>query len=241
MQLQIAHLQEQRTDYDTRNAIQSLTRGLHPTFTRSLQSIDLLPPTRLARAKRVLRWVICAAHPMNLRELSDAVVVPDMQQSWDSSRCINKPISLIDDCFHLVHCTDVSENSEDAKVQLIHSSVKEFLLQNPMVLGSSLTGYHIYPLPDAQVTIAEDCLKYLRLIAPEAPEVPQRTYPFGLYQDIRDRHPFLIYASEFWPQHLRASGTSGEKCVFVFCEFMQTELFRQFWSDCYNRKRYVSP
>jgi hypothetical protein len=239
VQLQIAHLQEQRTDYDTRNAIQSLTRGLHPTFTRSLQSIDLLPSTRLARAKRVLRWVICAAHPMSLRELSDAVVVPDMQQSWDSLRCINKPISLIDDCFHLVHCTDISENSGDAKVQLIHSSVKEFLLQNPMVLGSSLTGYHIYPLPDVQVTIAEDCLKFLRLIAPEASEVPQ--YPFGAYQDIRDYHPFLTYASEFWPQHLRASGTSGEKSVFVFCEFMQTKLFRQFWSDCYNRKRYASP
>ena len=238
MQLQVTHLQEQRTDYDTRNAIQSLTRGLHPTFTRSLQSIDRLPPTRLARAKRVLRWVVCAEHPLSLRELSDAVAVPDMQRSWDRSRCVNKPISLIEDCFHLVHCTDISGNSGDTKVQLIHSSVKEFLLQDPVVLGSSLTGYHIYPLPDAQVTIAEDCLKYLHLIAPE---VLQGIYPVGIYQHIEDRHPFLTYASEFWPQHLRASGSSGEKSVFMFCEFMQTSLSRQFWSECYNRKRYASP
>jgi hypothetical protein len=238
VQLQIAHLQEQRTDYDTRNAIQSLTRGLHPTFTRSLRSIDSLPPTRLARAKRVLRWVVCAEHPMSLRELSDAVVVPDMQQSWDRSRCVTKPITLIEDCFHLVHCTDISGNSGGAIVKLIHSSVKEFLLQNPTVLGSPLTDYHIYPLPDAQVTIAEDCLKYLRLIAPE---VLQGIYPVGIYQHIEDRYPFITYASEFWPRHLRASGSSGEKSVSIFCEFMQTTLSRQFWSDCYNRKRYATP
>lgn len=238
VQLQIAHLQEQRTDYDTRNAIQSLTRGLHPTFTRSLLSIDSLPPNRLARAKRVLRWVVCAEHPMSLRELSDAVVIPEMQQSWDRTRCINKPVTLIEDCFHLVHCIDISGNSGEAKVKLIHSSVKEFLLQNPTVLGFSLTGYHIYPLPDAQVTIAEDCLKYLQLIAPEE---LRNSYPVGIYQQIEDRHPFLTYASELWPQHLRASGSSGEKSVFTFCEFMQTSTSRQFWSDCYNRKRYATP
>lgn len=239
VQLQLAHLQEQRTDYDTRNAIQSLTRGLHPTFTRSLLSIDSLPPNRLARAKRVLRWVVCAEHPMSLRDLSDAVVIPDMQQSWDRSRCINKPVTLIEDCFHLVHCTGISGNSGDAKVKLIHSSVKEFLLQNPTVLGSSLTGYHIYPLPDAQVTIAEDCLKYLRLIAPEELSSPSST--FRVYEEIEGHHPFLTYASEFWPQHLRASGSSGEKSVFMFCEFMQTSLYREFWSHFYNRKRYASP
>ncbi|KAH9007206.1 hypothetical protein EDB86DRAFT_65044 [Lactarius hatsudake] len=210
VQLQIAHLQEQRTDYDIHNALQSLTRGLHPTFTRCLQSIDRLPSPRLARAKRVLRWVVCAEHPMSLHELCEAVTVHDMQQSWDMSRCVNKPITLIEDCFHLVHCTDVSGKSQDAKVQLIHSSVKEFLLQNPAVLGSSLMGYHIYPLPDAQVAIAEDCLKYLQLIA-------QRIHWDGI-----DRHPFLAYASEFWPRHLRASGSSGEKSVFTFCEFMQS-------------------
>ncbi len=234
VQLQIAHLQEQRTDYDIRNALQSLTRGLHPTFTRSLQSIDCLPAPRLARAKRVLRWVVCAEHPMSLHELSEAVAVHDMQQSWDKSRCVNKPISLIEDCFHLVHCTDISGKSRDAKVQLIHSSVKEFLLQNPTVLGSSLTGYHIYPLPDAQVTIAEDCLKYLQLIA-------QSGHRSDRFQFIEDRHPFLTYASEFWPQHLRASGSSGEKSVSMFCEFMQSTLSRQFWSERYNRKRYASP
>lgn len=238
VQLQIAHLREQKTDHDIRNAIQSLTRGLHPTFTRSLLSIDCLPAPRLARAQRVLRWVVCAEHPMGLHELSEAVVVHDMEESWDRSRCVNKPISLIEDCFHLVHCTDISGKSREAKVQLIHSSVKEFLLQNPVVLGSSLTGYHVYPLPDAQVTIAEDCLKYLQLKA-------QSINPNGytvMFQFIEeDRHPFLTYASEFWPRHLRASGSSGEKCVFTFCEFMQSTVSRQFWSVRYNRKRYASP
>ena len=235
VQLQIAHLQEQRTDYDIRNAIKSLTRGLFSTFTRSLQSIDSLPTPRLARAQRVLRWVVCAEHPMSLHELSEAVAVHDMEQSWDRSRCVNKPISLIEDCFHLVHCTDISGKSRDAKVQLIHSSVKEFLLQNPVALSSSLTGYHIYPLPDTQVTIAEDCLKYLRLIA-------RGIAPCNhTFQSLEDRHPFLTYASEFWPQHLRASGSSGEKCVITFCEFMQSTFSRRFWLERYNRKRYAIP
>jgi hypothetical protein len=236
VQLQIAHLQEQRTDYDIRNSIQSLTRGLYPTFTRSLKSIDCLPAPRLARVQRVLRWVVCAQHPMSLHELSEAVAVHDMEQSWDRSRCVNKPISLIEDCFHLVHCTDISR---DAKVQLIHASVKEFLLQNPVLLGSSLMGYHIYPLPDAQVAIAKDCLKYLQLIAQPvkgSSETKSETIHILQY-----RHPFLAYAGEFWPQHLRASGSSGENCVFMFCKFMQSTLSRRFWSACYNRKRYASP
>ncbi|KAI0301911.1 hypothetical protein B0F90DRAFT_1667745 [Multifurca ochricompacta] len=168
VQLQISHLQEQRTDYDIRDALKSLTKGLEPTFSRILKSIDRLPPSRRARAKRVLRWVACAEHPLSLCELSEAIVIQDMQQSWDKSRCVTRPTSLIEDCFNLVFCTESSWQSPDAKVQLIHSSVKEFLLQDPVVLGESLADYHVYPFSEVQVTIVEDCLKYLQLITQAA-------------------------------------------------------------------------
>jgi len=240
VQLQFAHLQEQSTDYDIRDALQSLPRGLHSTFTRCLQSIDHLPGPRAARAKRVLRWVVCAEHPMTLHELSEAVIIHDMQQSWDRSRSVNKPIGLIEDCFHLVHCTDITGKSRDARVQLIHSSVKEFLIQKPAVLDSSLTGYHIYPLSDAQVTSAEDCLKYLQLIAQSVYQSSDHTraaIDVSQLTLVEDRHPFLTYASEFWPRHLRASGSSGKKSITTFCEFMQSTPSRQFWSERYNRKR----
>ncbi|KAI0250584.1 ankyrin repeat-containing domain protein, partial [Lactifluus subvellereus] len=206
-QLQISHLQEQRTDHDIRKALRSLTKGLQPTFTRILKSIDRLPVSRRFRVQRLLRWVVCAVRPLSLRELSEAVVIHDMQETWDNSRCVNRPTALIEDCFNLVLCTEgFSQSSSDAKVQLIHASVKEFLLQNPVLLGS-LADYHIYPLPDAQVSIVEDCLKYLRLMA----------------ENVQlEESPFVNYASEFWPQHLRASGSAGEQLVSVFCEFMQS-------------------
>jgi hypothetical protein len=231
-QLQITHLQEKRTDHDVRQALRTLTMGLEPTYTRILRSIDHLPVARRARAKRVLRWVACAEHPLSLRELSEAVAIHDMQGVWDKSRCVNRPTTLIDDCFSLILCTESSWQSPNAKVQLIHSSVKEFLSQNTALLGSSLTDYHIYPLPDAQVAIVEDCLKYLFLMA------KQQVSSYGL----EHQHPFVTYACEFWPQHLRNSGPSGERLVFAFCEFMQPmSRSREFWSGCYNSKRYVIP
>ena len=188
--------------------------------------------------------------PLSLRELSEAIVIHDMQETWDDSRCVNRPTTLIEDCFNLVLCTEsFSQSPSDAKVQLIHTSVKEFLLQNPVLLGS-LADYHIYPLPNAQVTIVEDCLKCLRLMAENVqPEGYLRrenvaTRLNGLREDLEhkpdyeDLPPFVNYASEFWPQHLRASGSAGEQIVFVFCKFMEsTSCSRQFWSSCYNRKR----
>jgi hypothetical protein len=231
VQLQITHLQEQRTDYDVRCALRTLTRGLEPTYTRILQSIDRLPVARRARAKRVLRWVACAEHPMGLRELSEAVAIHDMLGVWDMSRCVNRPATLIEDCFSLVLCTENAWQSPDAKVQLVHSSVKEFLLQNPILLGSSLTDYHIYPLPSTQVAIVEDCLKYLTLMA----EQPGSGCDFI---DLEHQHPFVTYACEFWPQHLRNSGQAAEQLVFTFRESMQPmSPFREFWSRRYNRKR----
>lgn len=228
VQLQITHLQEQRTDYDVRCALRTLTRGLEPTYTRILKFIDRLPVPRRARAKRVLRWVACAEHPLSLCELSEAIAIHDMQGVWDKSRCVNRPTTLIEDCSSLILCTENSWQSPDAKVQLIHSSVKEFLLQNPILLGSSLTDYHIYPLPSTQVAIVEDCLKYLALLAEQQ----------GSSHDLEHQHPFMTYACEFWPQHLRHSGQAGEQLVFTFCEFMQPmSPSREFWSGRYNRKR----
>lgn len=214
MQFQITHPQEQRTDYDVRCALRTLTRGLEPTYTHILKSIDRLPVARRARAKRVLRWVACAEHPLSLCELSEAVAIHDMLGVWDMSRCVNRPTTLIEDCSSLILCTENSWQSPDAKVQLVHSSVEEFLLQNPILPGSSLTDYHIYPLPSTQVAIVEDCLKYLALMA----EQPSSGYDFI---DLEHQHPFVTYACEFWPQHLRNSVQAGEQLVFTFCEFMQ--------------------
>src|SRR5712671_3097446 len=207
VQLQINHLQEQRTDHDVRTALKSLTRGLQPTFTRILKSIDRLPVPRRARTKRVLRWVVCAAFPLTLGELSEAVAIRDMQDVWDESRCVNRPATLIEDCFSLVLCTD------NERVQLAHSSMKEFLLQDPGLFDPSLADYHIYPLLDAHVSIVEDCLKYLQLKA--------ETMQWGSGADRWPPFcpdPFINYASEFWPQHLRVSGPAGGSLVFAFAE-----------------------
>ncbi|KAI0269374.1 hypothetical protein BC834DRAFT_951654, partial [Gloeopeniophorella convolvens] len=236
VQLQISHLQEQRTDHDIREALTTLSSGLQPTFIRILKSIDRLPATRRVRVQRILRWVVCAEHPLGLRELSEAVAIQDMQDNWDTSRCVNRPTSLIEDCFNLVLCTESSWQSRDSKVQLIHSSVKEFLLQNPLLLGESLAAYHIYPLPDAYIAMVTDCFKYLGLVAQDA---NHNTYSYPVFDPMpEERHPLVMYTSEFWPQHLRAAGPAGEQLVHPFSQFLQPHsLSRHFWSERYNRKR----
>jgi len=161
--LQMNHLCDQKTDHDIRAALNDLPRGLEKTFIRFLKKIDALAPPSRERVKRVLLWVVCAERPLRLAELTDAVAIDEMVDFWDPKRVVNKGQSLVDDCAHLLD-TYESGTTSDRRVQLVHSSVNDFLTSNPALFGATLPLYHIYPIDQARVDIANMCFRYFTTI-----------------------------------------------------------------------------
>ena len=137
-----------------------------------------------------------------------------MEDLWDKSHCVNKPNTLIKDSFNLIFCTGNPWQSQNAEIEVIHSSLASFLSHSPALPGldSSLTEYRLSPFLSAQVAITRDCLKYLSLVAEQ--------------QDahIDDQHPFLLYASDLWLEHLKAAEDDGEELKSIFSKLMQPTL-----------------
>ncbi|KAI0059375.1 hypothetical protein BV25DRAFT_1890024, partial [Artomyces pyxidatus] len=238
VQMQISHLQRQSTDHDIRSALSTLPVGLDATFIRALQSIESLPTQRRARAKTLLRWVVCAEYPLCLTELVEAVAIDEMPpKSWDPSRCVNKPATLIDDCANLVFSTSAARGSQLATVQLVHSSVKDFLMQNPLLLEGTLPSYHLYPIVKAHASIVNSCIKYFGILFGSVELHGEDWTQTDLPEEV-DTHPFLQYASEFWPVHLRYSEESGCQLVGELTAFLSPfSGSRTNWVKLYDRKR----
>jgi hypothetical protein len=145
--------------------LKDLPQGLDRTFIRSLKKIDALPLSTRERQKRVLRWVACAAGPIRLVDLMEAVAIDEMADTWDPERVVNDGQSLINDCTDLVITYDDAKWSNLPVVQLIHPSVYDFLTRNPVFFGTTLPQYHVYPLEQAHASLARDCLQYLTTLS----------------------------------------------------------------------------
>jgi len=130
---------------------------------------------------------------MTLAQLPEAVAIVEMKEIWDKSHCVNEPSTLIEDSFDLVSCTGNPWLSQNAKVKIIHISLISFLSCSPALpsLDSSLTGYSLSPPHIAQVAIIRECFNYLSLVAKQQDD------------HVEDQHPFLLYTSDHWLEHLK--------------------------------------
>jgi hypothetical protein len=139
------HLQKQHTDADIQNALASFPKDLESVYADILKSIDELPGPRSTRVQRVLRWVIYSKYPLTLTQLSEAVIIGDMAETWDDNRRINVPTALIDDSFDLVFRKGNPWRSPDAVVQITHKSLVAFLSCSPefLLVDLPLTGHSV--------------------------------------------------------------------------------------------------
>lgn len=190
--MQVSHLKRQSTDHDICTALKTLSEGLSATLVRALHEIDSLPRYRRDRARRLLlRWVVCSVGYVGLYGLADAVVIEDIEDVWDRSRCINRPHKLISDCANLVEVV-APEDPKYSPVRLIHASVDDFLLTNPQILeGGSLPEYHLYLLTDAHMLVTQNCIQYI-LLSPHSV-----------------KHVLPHYARVNWPAHVQLSESTG--------------------------------
>ena len=166
-------------------------------YARALDLMALKPPRTKQLTKCILVWTMCAARPLTIDELKQALKLDLGYEVEDLESAI---VSL---CGQLVH---VDKNK---RVMMIHLTARTFLLteglQSEFAIDKRLSHLHL----------AEVCLHYLTSSEMKPPRV--RRSSKGLHR--RKRSIFLDYASVSFSEHIRQTSSHNEiliECLDTF-------------------------
>lgn len=234
---QLKNILECDSDARIRKELGNLPKGLDGTFVRALKRIH--SHASRERLRRILQWIVCA-QTLRLNSLFEALALDDMGDSWDPDKVVNDQRRLINACAHLVTVTE----EEDPLVMFPHFTVYQFLTSDPMDWEETLPRYHVYPLPDAYMTIALSCAKLFSINnSPEPWDlIASVIRRFGEHADVLDEASLLSAmfsgplqadprpANSFlvFP---RATSLKASNCTFVCCEYNAYNVFTIMNSD----------
>lgn len=175
-----------------KRALNSLPSSLEGSYTRILETIDTAD---VEFARRTLLWLAYAVNPLNLPELSQAVVL-DSNFDWlDPDSMLNDPKDVLEICGGLVSYNPISRTA-----RIAHHSVREFLTGRL----SPSSNFSI-PAATSHRYIAEVCISYLLLEDFDAGPLI-----LGELQWTLENYPLLRYAAQNWPFHVQMSGAEKE-------------------------------
>lgn len=162
-------------------------RGINESYTSALSGI---PPNRREVVKWMLEWVVCAARPLTLTELREAVGLKTGPGGV---------IGYINELDGLVKLAD-----QDQTVALANQSVKDYLLRQAIDVDIVLESFRIVEAK-AHARIAQRCAEYLRTpgCLDKGPVNPQHASAADTVK--MNKYPLLSYSVRFWPMHARLS------------------------------------
>lgn len=145
-------------------------------------------------AKTLLRWIVCAHHPLTLKELSQALS-PEFPEFLDLKRTIQ------DVCGQFV----VVDRS--SHVAMVHKTARDYLTQTPS----------LYFFIDEKKSHGELFAKTISfLLRPELRSKLGRNQ-----QVVRSTEPFLLYAATSLTHHLRQAATTSESMMNQLVKFLK--------------------
>jgi hypothetical protein len=115
---QIADLCDATSEFEIRETLQNLPKGMAATYARILQKLRSVR-TNMTLAQRIFKWTICAKRPLLITELTEAIAFGPTDRSWDAKK-IPDATRSIQACGNLVVL------DEDETVRLAHHSVRQF-------------------------------------------------------------------------------------------------------------------
>jgi hypothetical protein len=193
VQLSLDNLSTQRSVRAMREALRALPGTLRETYANTLERI---PANDWKIAREALFWTSYVKQPLTLRRLNEIVVLDETSKDLDEDM-MPIPAHIL-----LQICQGLITEDQDGCVILAHSSVKDFLTSD--WIRSSRVKYFALDPYTADLRMMHRCLAYLCLdnfshgyMAAESP------------LELREKHPFLTYAANFWPEHGSACGFSN--------------------------------
>ncbi|CAI7663745.1 unnamed protein product [Penicillium glandicola] len=194
VQLSLDNISTQRSVRAMRQALQNLPGTLRETYANMLERIN---PDDWKIAHEALFWLSFSKHPLTLRSLNEIVVIEETSTTLDEDMMLVPPHILLEICQGLI------TEDQDGCLNLAHASVKDFLTSD--WIRSSRVQYFSLDPTTADLKAMHICLTYLcldnfargYLTCPEDPA------------KLRQNHPFMTYAVNYWPQHGAPCGFGG--------------------------------
>ncbi len=184
-----------------RGKLQSLPLSLSEVYSRILDNIK---KEDVENAKFILSWVITARRPLTVDELAMARALGP--EGWDkniipTADTLNELKDGFKFCEPLVYLDDVTQT-----INLVHQSVKDYLLEENLQGNSHLSMYRIIP-DKANSCILDICWRYLSMeeFSRDIMKHAAEGTIWGLSQERLQTRCFLQYAIEEWQEHALAA------------------------------------
>jgi hypothetical protein len=186
-------------------AVTEMPLGISEAYSRELEKIIRLPPEEKDKAVMILRWTLFAIHPLQVKQLAEALVVSgeqldeypddDLPDCWCDG-FVDEDYTkemILGRCGSLLQLRSTSPEQPlaDHTVHFVHFSVKEYLSKFSQSTATNRWAVDL-GLGDPAVEearLSNICLRYLTLSTFE--DVPPEVHVY----------PFLSYAAWAWYFH----------------------------------------
>lgn len=185
--------------------VHEMPSGISEAYSRELDKIAQLSLKNKDKAVMILRWILFAIRPLQVKELAEALVVSDedldeypeddLPDTWQDGFVDEDYVKemILGRCGSLLQLRSSSQRTPLANhtVHFVHFSVKEYLssLSNTETPNQWSASLGLADGVIEEIRLSNICLRYLTLNAFE--EMPRDT----------DIYPFLSYASWAWYFH----------------------------------------
>lgn len=211
---------ERYTCDEVKNALKEFPVGLHQLYGRMLLQF---PSHRRETIATILRWVVMAVKPLTLSELSTAIG-NTVETSFGLS-CEEVMLEQVRNCGHLLTMIDARGRQ---KVNLVHQSVKDYLLRETCDPMPELEFFRIKK-DAANLEIAKHCLDYLQSGSLAEGEVDSHRE----FRRLKE-FPLLEYAVCHWNKHARCLSDPNLDIFDLSHPFYaETSLPRESWLSTY--------
>ncbi|KAL1985679.1 hypothetical protein VTN96DRAFT_7546 [Rasamsonia emersonii] len=202
-----------------RKYLRNLPPTLGETYERILCGID---DVYREYARNVLRWLAFSARPLYVEEVAEVVAISDDDcPHFDRDAVLEDPMDVLSICPSLITVVGIpiigpapKEFAEEGipleqkSFTLAHYSVKEYLLSD-LIQKSSASAFWINETA-AHSFIAKSCLAY----------ISQFRDKDSVDTETGEQFKLAIYAAEFWPHHVRASGKDATSTYDLAMELL---------------------
>ena len=213
---------------EVEEALKSFPRGLEPLFARMLLQIK---PERRQTIAQILRWVVVAARPLTVLELS--IALKQSNHDHDHNRTV--PFSREEVMRDQISSCGFLLNITEDTVNLVHQSVKDYLLRKTVDSNAELEAFRIKE-DEGHLELARRCFYYLQDVALIDEEPVKNPQTFRMRSARRkvlpEEFPLLSYAIQYWPMHASTLGHNDD--IFdVSHRFYKDPKFCAIWRAMY--------
>lgn len=165
------------------------------------------------RSLRLFQWLCFSTRPLSLTELRWAMNMSISNPFSSLDQCLKEPSSIRNDAQMAKQLSsfsggliEVRDHQGAARAQLIHQSVKEFLINQGFRILSPSVGLSATFIGHANAMLSRACIRYLSM-----EEIVAQ-------QDNTD-FPFLSYAAISWTRHAEQSERMGISQGYILTSF----------------------